>query len=83
MEQTCNLRFDRRIPVTAPQVGLEFSGHILAVLPAIIIGIAAGCLAVVFTVVNLKVARLREVRGGQHACIASLRLGSVLMHKRS
>lgn len=43
-----------------PQVGLELSGHILAILPAVIIGIVAGCLAVVFTLLNLKIARLRD-----------------------
>jgi hypothetical protein len=37
------------------QVGLSFSSHVLAVLPAAAIGVAAGAAAVVFTVLNLKV----------------------------
>jgi chloride channel 7 len=43
-----------------PQVGLEISSHILAVAPAMMIGLVAGLVAVAFTIINLRVARLRD-----------------------
>jgi hypothetical protein len=38
-----------------PQAGLSFSSHVLAVVPALIIGVAAGLFAIAFTYVNIKV----------------------------
>jgi hypothetical protein len=37
------------------QAGLSFSSHVLAVVPALIIGVAAGLFAIAFTYVNIKV----------------------------
>lgn len=50
--------FDREVVY---EVGLEISSHALAVLPALVLGLAAGLLAIVFTLLNLKVVRLRQV----------------------
>lgn len=41
------------------QVLTPLTNHVAAVAPAALIGIACGMLAIVFTVINLKVARLR------------------------
>jgi hypothetical protein len=45
---------------TPAQVGLEISSHILAVAPAALIGLVSGLAAICFTIVNLRVARLRD-----------------------
>eukprot|EP00201_Polytomella_parva_P018682 CAMPEP_0175063792 /NCGR_PEP_ID=MMETSP0052_2-20121109/14961_1 /TAXON_ID=51329 ORGANISM="Polytomella parva, Strain SAG 63-3" /NCGR_SAMPLE_ID=MMETSP0052_2 /ASSEMBLY_ACC=CAM_ASM_000194 /LENGTH=330 /DNA_ID=CAMNT_0016330045 /DNA_START=408 /DNA_END=1396 /DNA_ORIENTATION=- len=42
------------------EVDLAFSSHVLAVLPAAVIGLMAGLLAVLFTVANTRMARLRN-----------------------
>lgn len=41
------------------QVLTPLTNHVAAVAPAAVIGVACGLLAIVFTVINLKVARLR------------------------
>ena len=42
------------------EVALAFSSHILAVIPAALIGVVAGLLAVLFTGLNIKISRLRD-----------------------
>ena len=42
------------------QVGMSFSSHVLAIVPAAVIGVFSGLLATAFTLLNLKVARLRD-----------------------
>ena len=42
------------------QVQTQLANHIAAMAPAIIIGVVCGLLAIAFTVINLKVARLRR-----------------------
>ena len=37
------------------------SNHVAAVFPAALIGLACGALGIVFTVMNLKITRLREL----------------------
>ena len=75
-------------------MGLEFSGHILAVLPALVIGLVAGGTAVVFTAANLKINALREAltpRGGPpwrrmiEPCVLALLFttGSMLLPRAS
>ncbi|KAG2489363.1 hypothetical protein HYH03_012193 [Edaphochlamys debaryana] len=54
--------FDKE--VAFEQAGMSFSSHVLAVAPAAIIGLAAGLLAIVFTVANIKVTRLRAMLSG-------------------
>ncbi len=39
---------------------MGFSSPILAVVPAAVIGVAAGLFAIVFTVLNVKISRLRQ-----------------------
>lgn len=41
------------------EAGVEVTAHILAVLPAAVVGLAAGALGALFTVVNLRVCRAR------------------------
>ncbi len=41
------------------QVLTPLTNHVAAVAPAAVIGVACGLLAIAFTVINLKVARLR------------------------
>jgi hypothetical protein len=43
----------------AAQVLTPLTNHVAAVAPAAVIGVACGVLAIMFTVINLKVARLR------------------------
>lgn len=56
------LRHQRITPAPVPmmQVQTQLSNHVAAMAPAAIIGLACGVLAIAFTAVNLKVARLRE-----------------------
>ncbi|KAF8068428.1 clcD [Scenedesmus sp. PABB004] len=42
------------------EAGLEISAHILAVVPAAVVGLLCGGLGVGFTLLNLKIARLRD-----------------------
>ena len=42
------------------QVQTQLSNHVAAMIPAVIIGLVCGTLAIAFTALNLKVARLRE-----------------------
>lgn len=39
---------------------MSLTSHVLAVVPAVAIGVVAGLMAVVFTVANIKVVRLRD-----------------------
>ena len=39
---------------------MSFSSHVLAIVPAAVIGVFSGLLATAFTLLNLKVARLRD-----------------------
>ena len=49
-------RVPARLAARAPQQsGMSFSTHILAVVPAAVIGLVAGLLAIVFTIANIKV----------------------------
>ena len=43
-----------------PQVQTQLTNHVAAMAPAAIIGLICGLLAIAFTSVNLKAARLRE-----------------------
>jgi chloride channel 7 len=43
------------------EAGLEISGHILAVIPAAVVGLVCGLVGIVFTLLNLKVSRLRDL----------------------
>ena len=43
------------------EVQTVLSNHVAAVLPAVVIGLACGALGIIFTVMNLKVTRLREL----------------------
>ncbi|KAG2428222.1 hypothetical protein HXX76_011901 [Chlamydomonas incerta] len=54
--------FDKE--VAFEQIGMSFSSHVLAVAPAAVIGLCAGLLAVIFTVANIKVTRLRAMLTG-------------------
>jgi chloride channel 7 len=49
--------FDQEV---AFEVFVSFSSHILAVVPALVIGLLAGLFAVLFTLLNIKVSRLRH-----------------------
>lgn len=42
------------------QIQTQLANHVAAVGPAILVGIACGVLATVFTVLNIKVVRLRD-----------------------
>lgn len=42
------------------QVQTQLSNHVAAMLPAVVIGLVSGTLAIAFTAMNLKAARLRE-----------------------
>lgn len=42
------------------EAGVEISVHILALIPAAVLGLLAGCLGIIFTVLNLKIARVRD-----------------------
>lgn len=43
------------------EAGLEISAHILAVLPAAVIGLISGVLGIGFVLLNIKISRLRDV----------------------
>lgn len=43
------------------EAGLEISAHILAVLPAAVVGLVCGVLGIGFVLLNIKVSRLRDV----------------------
>lgn len=45
----------------SPQVQTQLANHMAAMAPAVVIGVICGLLAIAFTVINLKVARLRRV----------------------
>lgn len=42
------------------EAGLEVSAHILAVVPAAVVGLLCGVLGIGFTLLNVKIARLRD-----------------------
>ena len=46
--------------MTALQVQTQLANHVAAVGPAILVGLACGVLGTIFTVVNVKVVRLRD-----------------------
>ena len=48
------------VPYTLLQVQTQLANHVAAVGPAIVIGTLCGLLGMVFTVLNLKVMRLRD-----------------------
>ena len=50
----------KRLCATRPQVQTQLANHVAAVGPAIVIGTLCGLLGMVFTVLNLKVMRLRD-----------------------
>ncbi|GAX85776.1 hypothetical protein CEUSTIGMA_g13191.t1 [Chlamydomonas eustigma] len=52
--------FDQEVAFEV-QAGMSFSSHVLAVVPAMIIGVLAGLLAIAFTLLNLKVSRMRDI----------------------
>lgn len=43
------------------EAGLEISAHILAVLPAAVVGLVSGVLGIGFVLLNIKISRLRDV----------------------
>lgn len=43
------------------EAGLEISAHILAVLPAAVVGLISGVLGIGFVLLNIKISRLRDV----------------------
>lgn len=49
-----------RLAPSLPQVASSVSAHILAVVPAMVVGLISGLMAIAFTVLNLKVSRLRD-----------------------
>ena len=51
------------------EVQTVLSNHVAAVLPAAVIGLACGALGIIFTVMNLKVTRLRELYIGVRCVI--------------
>lgn len=57
------IRYTAKHPRTTcwlPQVQTVLSNHIVSIVPAAAIGLVCGGLSIVFTVLNLKVARLRQ-----------------------
>lgn len=48
------------------EAGLEISAHILATLPAAVVGLICGVLGIGFTLLNLKIARLRDATLARH-----------------
>lgn len=42
------------------QVQTQLANHVAAVLPAILVGLACGVLGTIFTLLNVKVVRLRD-----------------------
>ncbi|GLI66383.1 hypothetical protein VaNZ11_010174 [Volvox africanus] len=54
--------FDKE--VAFEQIGMSFSSHVLAVVPAAVIGLLAGLVAIAFTIANIKLARLRSMLTG-------------------
>ena len=51
------------------EVQTVLSNHVAAVLPAALIGLACGVCGILFTVMNLKVTRLRELYIGVRSCL--------------
>lgn len=43
------------------EAGLEISAHILAVIPAAVVGLVSGVLGIGFVLLNIKISRLRDV----------------------
>ncbi|GIL61585.1 hypothetical protein Vafri_16055 [Volvox africanus] len=54
--------FDKE--VAFEQIGMSFSSHVLAVVPAAVIGLLAGLMAIAFTIANIKLTRLRSMLTG-------------------
>ncbi|EFJ51659.1 hypothetical protein VOLCADRAFT_56749, partial [Volvox carteri f. nagariensis] len=54
--------FDKE--VAFEQIGMSFSSHVLAVVPAAAIGLLSGLMAIAFTIANIKVTRLRSMLTG-------------------
>lgn len=55
----CMQRHDSGLAVSL-QVQTQLANHVAAVLPAILVGLACGVLGTIFTVLNVKVVRLRD-----------------------
>lgn len=54
------------------EAGLEISAHILAVVPAAVVGLLCGLVGIAFTLLNLKITRLRDAtlgRGRWRRCV--------------
>ncbi len=66
------------------EVQTVLSNHVAAVLPAALIGLACGVCGILFTVMNLKVTRLRELYIGVRSCLhpAASARGCTVCHMR-